>query len=534
MKQKQLGRILFFVLLIFSIKTFSQEPELNEESKEFQQLDQEFQSLDSEIQNATPSNDLSLDELDETPVAEPTAPSPEVVEEETLDTSVPAEEPNNLTFEEELESEIKKENAEVPNDKFNVPTEDAPQPEFTAPNNEWASKPSSDEPDEELEARMARIYNEFYSRKISDAEWFQMAGPKTSETYNVQNGDTLWGISTTFFGNGFFWPKLWQLNSGYTNPHILEPRQSIHFSAGSLSEEPHIFVASNEMIGDKDPPLAHVTPAQARAYEANVRIPPPPRRMPVLQELPPSLPVWHTTAMPEKDSFEILQGRTANIKEDFLVTSTAMESIPDGEGQIVEVETGENIAQLYQEVVIHSETVKEGETYIAFKATTPLVTQFYEGKVYPVNYGGEVEILEVLSEGRARALVTRLVGRVDVGSHIIKGHLPMSSYATKGAPNGTAELTILGTNMDEQTDLVGAGSIIYLLGGIDHNVKPGELLTIFKNNEVHNPESLLKELREPIGLLKVISVTEGVTTGLILESRDEIRPGDRTGSGAKF
>lgn len=42
-------------------------------------------------------------------------------------------------------------------------------------------------------------------------------------TYTVKKGDTLWSICEEYYGDPNVWPKLWQLNSFITNPHLIRP-----------------------------------------------------------------------------------------------------------------------------------------------------------------------------------------------------------------------------------------------------------------------------------------------------------------------
>lgn len=41
--------------------------------------------------------------------------------------------------------------------------------------------------------------------------------------YVVQRGDTLWELSDLFFGNPWYWPRLWSFNPQVTNPHWIYP-----------------------------------------------------------------------------------------------------------------------------------------------------------------------------------------------------------------------------------------------------------------------------------------------------------------------
>jgi hypothetical protein len=42
-------------------------------------------------------------------------------------------------------------------------------------------------------------------------------------THTVIKGDTLWDICERYYGDNSLWPKLWQMNSFITNPHLLIP-----------------------------------------------------------------------------------------------------------------------------------------------------------------------------------------------------------------------------------------------------------------------------------------------------------------------
>ena len=42
-------------------------------------------------------------------------------------------------------------------------------------------------------------------------------------THTVKKGDTLWDICEYYYGDSSLWPKLWEMNSFITNPHLLSP-----------------------------------------------------------------------------------------------------------------------------------------------------------------------------------------------------------------------------------------------------------------------------------------------------------------------
>jgi hypothetical protein len=87
------------------------------------------------------------------------------------------------------------------------------------------------------EAELARIAT--YLKPISDQEWNEIAGPRVSDTYQVQRGDNLWNISKSLFGNPFYWAKVWTFNNAEIgNPHLIEPGQNLTFNPGRSGSIP--------------------------------------------------------------------------------------------------------------------------------------------------------------------------------------------------------------------------------------------------------------------------------------------------------
>jgi hypothetical protein len=65
-------------------------------------------------------------------------------------------------------------------------------------------------------------------------------GPRAPDAYAIQQGDTLWEISSTFMGNPYYWPQLWSLNEQVTNPHWIYPGNRIVFRPGTVLSPPEL------------------------------------------------------------------------------------------------------------------------------------------------------------------------------------------------------------------------------------------------------------------------------------------------------
>ncbi|MFP5386684.1 MAG: LysM peptidoglycan-binding domain-containing protein [Bacteriovoracia bacterium] len=76
--------------------------------------------------------------------------------------------------------------------------------------------------------------------QITDPEWSEVATAAKVDTYTVVPNDWLFKISKKLFGSGFYYPKIWSLNSFITNPHFIEPGMVLSFTTGSASAAPEV------------------------------------------------------------------------------------------------------------------------------------------------------------------------------------------------------------------------------------------------------------------------------------------------------
>lgn len=80
--------------------------------------------------------------------------------------------------------------------------------------------------------------------QITDTEWNEVATTAKIDTYTVVKDDWLFKISKKLFGTGFYYPKIWSLNSFITNPHFIEPGIVLSFTTGSASAAPEVKLGS--------------------------------------------------------------------------------------------------------------------------------------------------------------------------------------------------------------------------------------------------------------------------------------------------
>ncbi|MEQ1878022.1 MAG: LysM peptidoglycan-binding domain-containing protein, partial [Bdellovibrionia bacterium] len=336
--------------------------------KELEQLEtEEIKELDAEApapaetpavqeeQPAQAGDDEFLEEEEApapAPVAKPPSGKPVAKQKAAPEPPPPEEQPDEMIPEpsQELEEEVAKPEP--------IP-EPAPEPVVRA---EIAPVYVEDVPDEEYEARLRRIYQQFYAAAIPDEEWTGIIGDRAQEIYEVQKGDTLWGISVTFFGNGFFWPKLWQLNnSSITNPHTIEVGDKIVFSMGTLGQEPAVKVAREE---DQE---IIVKETETSPEPQKVIVKGRTRFNPVLEALPPSLPETSIESSKyDASGFAITAVKSPQIPDPFPILGILTDEPPAVDGQIIDVETGGNTAGMFQKVFVRLRKGGVGDIFSAF------------------------------------------------------------------------------------------------------------------------------------------------------------------------
>lgn len=98
--------------------------------------------------------------------------------------------------------------------------------------------------------------------QITDPEWNEVATAAKIDTYTVVQNDWLFKISKRIFGSGYYYPKIWSLNSFITNPHFIEPGMVLSFTTGSSSQAPEVklgeftkdeLAATPGTLGDSNP-----------------------------------------------------------------------------------------------------------------------------------------------------------------------------------------------------------------------------------------------------------------------------------------
>lgn len=398
--------------------------------------------------------------------------------------------------------------------------------------------------DEQFEERLARINSKFNQSEISEEEWAQVAGEKISENYNLQEGDTLWDISEKFFGNGFYWPKIWQLNDEITNPHMVKVGSTLKFSAGSITTPPQLGVEGGDvnlnMSESEEAPADTEEIAVQDESEPNevvkneIIIPKGRSQVEPLEVIPDSFPEWRETFGEfDEDGFALEnQGKG----RDFQSQSFVSEVIADGpwksNGLIYETdEEDKKSTAMYQNLFIKLEAGSApGELFTVFKNGEKILDPATKEEV-----GTQIIIKGLISIKKPvggvsdtyLATVRKTINPIEVGDTIIAGnYMVKATYDVTGAESVVSAKIIDGDGTKRR--VFGLHNVVYLDKGEKDGVQVDTLLNVVKNMQLRKEKSKIKSDDEVIGKLKVVNVGQNVATAIVVKSSDAIRTGDET------
>lgn len=478
------------------------------------------------VEETQSPEELSLEQPVEEKTAEPVTPAPIELE----DSLVPVEE--DIVEEAPVEMTPEPVVEETPE-----PTP-APYVEPAQPEPSYAETVPDD-----FEQRMHRIYSQFYTEATSDSAWTQIAGEKIKETYTVQPGDTLWDISVTFFGNGHYWPKVWQMNDSITNPHLISAGYMLKFVPGQIDSAPQLRITENgetELVPGTTELATKIEDPNTMTAEQGPVIPPPDKKyVPVLTELPLSLPY---IMGPKSDGFDE-DGFDLQIKKPKIqsakvyLTSYLSEEKPINVGKIIEMnEDDDETATLYETVFIQMNNGAQiGEKVTVYSIGPRIKDTAGRGMGYPIIQEGEIQIQELVNqkEDVYKGMVVRSIGNAKVGSFVAR--IPLATgNISETQPATPINAEIVGGPFDEERTVLGYQDIVYLSKGANEGLKEGQVFTVLKSVRDRKKSSMVEDLREQVAKIKVLKTTPQRATAIVLNSTQFVRPGDFIGSQASL
>lgn len=401
-------------------------------------------------------------------------------------------------------------------------------------------------PNTEQELRLQQIFDKYNREPVDEDKWQSMIGAKGSESYKIQTGDTLWDLSETMFGDGSYWPKLWSENRSIENPHQIIPKSQVRFIAGSEAQAPTVRIEASDA---PKPYYVEETHENLTAEEIaggsiiedpdvigrRPEIPPMIRKSSsVLRSFPPSfkLPITYKHRGEfDKTGLDVGEVRALKVPANVTLNSFISSEFPRKLGFVKEIEVQEKTASILQNIFLElGRKVKIGDRLNIVVVKNDIKDDDGKDLGHVVEVGGSVEITEVVNEedGVYKAIIIDSVMPIELNASVTDEPLPKASFAMVG-PKKNIQGAIVGGEYAADRKIFGTASVIYLNIGSDNGVQPGDLLAVRSIRKTRRLDTALKDVTRPIGVIKIAKVSKESSTALILNTIDEIRPGDLTG-----
>jgi len=336
-------------------------------------------------------------------------------------------------------------------------------------------------------------------KKVGD-HWTPWNPPEaTKDSYLIQKGDTFWDLSAKWLGDPYLWPQVWDQNRYVLDSHWIYPGDPLMVPA-----KPNVVPPEGPPAAEQQKPAA----APEETAQAQAPAPPEPPRPPKMVERPALIQL--------ADQHDLYCSGWIEKKHDPVLLHVAgaeLEKIGQGQGDIVYLNQGRN------------QGVNAGNEYLVVRRDHPVIhprTQEHMGVF--MQRMGKVRVL-CAQEDTAIALVTESCETVETGDELLPWK-DMPGPATPSLPSvdrcmepsGLAQGYVVDGGAD-QLHAVGAGTVVCSDIGQPQGIRPGSILTFYRDNG-DLPRIVLGE--------GVVLTVDGETSAVkVLQSAREVRPGDR-------
>lgn len=388
---------------------------------------------------------------------------------------------------------------------------------------------------------------------ISPSTWEKMIQDKANESYVVQKGDTLSGISLKLFGDASYWPKIWEVNNQKLwNPHALIPGSLIKFFPGTTNSPPSIALENTLLPAPAggvefytgQPKMVHPTasnPAETLVLRVGLpdqrytsqsinneqpgpttddRTPPQSKEWLKINSAPWDYKPKKLGTAVDQDGFDernfqrpIIRSRSehpafltdSKVVPLAVIKGSRREDIHLSDRSLVTLEADA------------SENMKPGETYTV--VGDPIRVRGKNGKSYLYPIGGSIQLDQKQGD-------TWLAKTFNIQSDIGRGALVISfpRFFTRTAPKPAKQSVFTSVHLYSPTSTFVTSQFRWIAFGSGHEegVEPGMIFRIFQRRDPKTGKNLLPEPKIVMADAQVYQVSENMSLGYVIRSKREI------------
>ena len=316
--------------------------------------------------------------------------------------------------------------------------------------------------------------------------------------YTVKKGDTLWGISSLFLQDPWYWPEIWQKNAQIQNPHLIFPGDVL--TLVYVNGQPQILVneAQHKMIQQNSGglPVKKLSPGiRSKALQASI----------------PSIP---------GDAIRQFLSKPR------VVTKEQLDNAP----RIIASDEKHLILGTGDRVYIRGEMDKERVRFSVFRPGDALRDPVSNDLLgYEAKYSGEVHI--VTYDDPATGDLSHTAQEVLIGDRLLpEDKSKLENLFFPHIPDKAVDAQII--SLYDALFGVAQYQIVVINKGERDGIEVGHLLATFTQGEIAR-DSFDKRRSEPVqlpnersGLMMIFKTFDRVSYGLTLESRRVIHNND--------
>jgi LysM repeat protein len=323
--------------------------------------------------------------------------------------------------------------------------------------------------------------------------------------YTVQRGDTLWGISSHFLSDPFYWPKLWKENKFILNPDLIYPGNVI------------IFPTEEQLREALERTEETASPAAEEKVSEEAVSPAAPAQPPTAREETPLPPL-------------VLQPELPSNNRDLVFSSGYIIREPEPSGRVIASTEEKVMYSRYDTVyLLPSARPKVGDRLTAYRVVRKVYhpkTDEYLGNL--IRILGTMEVTAV-EDKTATAVVSRSYDVIMQGDP----YLPYKSLEQTDVDrdeNGAAS-RLDGYIVDVKEEKLSNAQfdVVFIDKGHRDGLLVGRSFLIFREGSktpVTAPVSGIQLPRRKVGELQVISVQDETSIAKVVRSTEPIIRGD--------
>ncbi len=346
--------------------------------------------------------------------------------------------------------------------------------------------------------------------------------PPGAKTHPIKAGDTLWGLATQFYNNGYLWPQLWESNTWITDAHWIYPgdvllvegevAQQAEQGAGAGTTAGAPSTTPGGAAAGRGLPTLGAPTAAARLITAGDAVGGTASPVPLATEA--DIYCYGYIGHPNEPMPNHISG-WEDIETRFQ-PGAARQEIDGSEGDLVFIAGGTSTG------------LTAGETYmlvvsgdlIEHPSTGDLIGRRYD-------YRGQVRVL-CADATQSRGIITQSCAQVPTGSRLkpmpqipipLARIPPLPAFCDPSSGKTTG--FIVSAKGGEFLQLLGEGQLVQIDLGRDDQVQPGEFLTVYREGLGSG------QAPQVLGELAVLTSESRTSTAKIVLMRYTMRIGDR-------